>query len=42
MGDIESSLPEIYLTIDHLKTGDYKIHIVEKHKVIKTISIKKK
>ncbi|PKA84244.1 hypothetical protein ATE92_2424 [Ulvibacter sp. MAR_2010_11] len=42
VGDIENSIPEIYLTIDHLKSGDYKFHIVERQKVIKTISVKKK
>jgi hypothetical protein len=41
VGDIESSVPEIYLTIDHLKKGPYTIHIVENNLVLKSIKILK-
>lgn len=42
IGDIEAVSAEIYLTIDHLKKGAYKFHIVENNKVIRTIRFEKK
>lgn len=41
VGDIETVCPEIYLTIDHLKKGEYKFYIVENNKVVRSLRIKK-
>lgn len=41
-GDLETVYPVIYLTIDHLKNGNYTFHIVQQNKIIKTFCIEKK
>jgi len=41
-GELGNLVPEIYLSIDHLKKGRYVIHLTNREKVIKTINILKK
>lgn len=36
-----SNHEEIYLSIDHLKDGRYKLHILLENKVVKSITIEK-
>jgi len=33
---------EIYLSIDHLKQGDYKLNILDNNKVVKAVKISKR
>lgn len=33
--------PPIYISIDHLKKGAYKLHLMCKEKIVKTINFKK-
>ena len=38
----ENKSSKIYLSIDHLKEGNYKLNITLKNKVIKTVKLNKK
>lgn len=40
--DSKNEPSKIYLSIDHLKEGNYKLNITLKNKVIKSIKLKKK
>ena len=47
MNSIEDEIPKndnqlIYLAMDHLRTGTYKLKITLDNRVVKTVSIKKK
>jgi len=40
-GDPEDKTSRIYINVDHLKQGEYQLHLMCKDKVIKTISFNK-
>ena len=40
--DSETKVSDIYLSIDHLKQGSYKLRVTLKNKIVKTIKLKKK
>ena len=40
--DSETKVSDIYLSIDHLKKGAYKLRVTLKNKIVKTIKLKKK
>ncbi len=41
IGNLGIEVPEIYLGVDHLKKGNYVIHITDKDKIIRTIEFLK-
>ena len=40
--DSEKKVSDIYLSIDHLKQGTYKLQVTLKNKIVKSIKLKKK
>lgn len=39
--DSEKTAASIYISVDHLKQGDYQLHLMCKEKIIKTVIFKK-
>ncbi len=41
-GKFNEGVSKLYISVDHLKSGAYQLHLMCKEKIIKTIKFKKK